>query len=146
RRPPRSALFPYTTLFRSRPVAGVVHVEGVRRWIWCRDLQGIGGWRVLRQKDGVAAHLIGDGLDVAVVQVIDVVVDVDDVAAGCGRGVLELVAPATDVHQGHWIGAGYPIPGEGDGEAGQGAGGDRYAGDASDPELNQPDLPYWPHG
>src|SRR2546427_6027049 len=31
RRPPRSTLFPYTTLFRSLPVADVVHVTQVDR-------------------------------------------------------------------------------------------------------------------
>src|ERR1035438_8211222 len=52
---------------------------GVRGGICCSDPKRIGSRRVLRQKDGVATYLIGDGLDVAVVQVIDVVVDVDDV-------------------------------------------------------------------
>src|SRR2546422_8513336 len=46
RRPPRSTLFPYTTLFRSRAdVAGVPHREGHRVWHpaqLLRDLEGGG--------------------------------------------------------------------------------------------------------
>src|SRR2546425_5311770 len=34
RRPPRSTLFPYTTLFRSRRTDAVAHLDRVRRW-WC---------------------------------------------------------------------------------------------------------------
>src|SRR5690242_21168505 len=39
RRPPRSTLFPYTTLFRSPVVARLVHLEVLPPWLY-RDLRG----------------------------------------------------------------------------------------------------------
>src|SRR6267143_1950817 len=53
RRPPRSTLFPYTTLFRSRPLVATAHNvrshENLRweEWTW---------WRVLRAADGIVVH------------------------------------------------------------------------------------------
>src|SRR3712207_9010459 len=40
RRPPRSTLFPYTTLFRSREARRVAHVPDVRPRAECRSLAG----------------------------------------------------------------------------------------------------------
>src|SRR5258708_26196617 len=45
RRPPRSTLFPYTTLFRSYPHAGGCGIQGYRRPGFCRGDGGAGGRR-----------------------------------------------------------------------------------------------------
>src|SRR6266478_9368865 len=51
RRPPRSTLFPYTTLFRSRRCAVFPHFLHLRRhidrsvWIWARPPRRLGGIR-----------------------------------------------------------------------------------------------------
>src|SRR2546422_2859983 len=37
RRPPRSTLFPYTTLFRSRPAVREELLLAVPQWVVCRD-------------------------------------------------------------------------------------------------------------
>src|SRR5438105_5985006 len=42
RRPPRSTLFPYTTLFRSGPVFEVVHEEG-ELYLLAEELAGLDG-------------------------------------------------------------------------------------------------------
>src|SRR5260370_31600594 len=49
RRPPRSTLFPYTTLFRSKPLGGPTAHQGINRGIrgcrFRRTLSGMGGGR-----------------------------------------------------------------------------------------------------
>src|SRR2546430_6189580 len=57
RRPPRSTLFPYTTLFRSRPPAGIVvhaRLEGARRVVRREDLAG---GRAVRSGDRKSTRL-----------------------------------------------------------------------------------------
>src|SRR3989449_11577633 len=68
RRPPRSTLFPYTTLFRSLPldlVAEVVLVAGVRGVIEVELLVGVSegdrpDLRVQRRPAGVAAVIVAE--------------------------------------------------------------------------------------
>src|SRR3712207_9433974 len=63
RRPPRSTLFPYTTLFRSRGIGGVANDQGAavggpaRRGSHDRRLQ----WRTRERRGWRGAHWLGTG-------------------------------------------------------------------------------------
>src|SRR3712207_7352479 len=63
RRPPRSTLFPYTTLFRSVPAAGMglsgaallllapdERAMSVLGWVWPPSLLALAGWMLLRAR------------------------------------------------------------------------------------------------
>src|SRR3712207_8962294 len=63
RRPPRSTLFPYTTLFRSVPAAGMgltgaallllapdERAMSVLGWVWPPALLALAGWMLLRAR------------------------------------------------------------------------------------------------
>src|SRR3712207_8792559 len=53
RRPPRSTLFPYTTLFRSYPIASIE--DGLDENDWT-------GWKLLTDAVGDRVQLVGDDL------------------------------------------------------------------------------------
>src|SRR3712207_9071230 len=62
RRPPRSTLFPYTTLFRSSPLAS--RPPGGYRLVWSRDFYEV--WQRPNPFTAPVGHLsLGDGADVA---------------------------------------------------------------------------------
>src|SRR5256885_15258016 len=62
RRPPRSTLFPYTTLFRSGVGGGVDRAQEVRREGRRRRLQeGAGRPRALQVREPHTRHRAGDG-------------------------------------------------------------------------------------
>src|SRR2546426_9761197 len=69
RRPPRSTLFPYTTLFRSMLLVSVATAADVRQWSWLgvriRDLSE-------QEMEEIAArHGIREGFGVVIVEVIE---------------------------------------------------------------------------
>src|SRR3712207_22075 len=71
RRPPRSTLFPYTTLFRSSPWKPIASYRSPRRWT-ARGRRATGGfsgegWVGQNASHGGAAHGVHGGMAVAVV-------------------------------------------------------------------------------
>src|SRR3989441_12929757 len=80
RRPPRSTLFPYTTLFRSEPVHPEMALLA-RRWAveQLGDLRGGVAWDLYGGIGDAAVELAGRGAQVASV-------GVDEAAVGWGGG------------------------------------------------------------
>src|SRR2546430_5185710 len=62
RRPPRSTLFPYTTLFRSRPAARARLEHGALQGGAARERENAGGPHPVRAAPHSAAHL-AQGID-----------------------------------------------------------------------------------
>src|SRR3712207_9177685 len=107
RRPPRSTLFPYTTLFRSSPWKPIASYRSPRRWT-ARGRRATGGfsgegWVGQNASHGGAAHGVHGGMAVAVVPS-----HAQSLLGGPGPGARPLQgAPAEGVPQGlAWV----PLP------------------------------------
>src|SRR3712207_6968368 len=66
RRPPRSTLFPYTTLFRSRPGEGLALHEGVREAELAADLAHLVLEQRAQRLDECEGQVLGQPADVVV--------------------------------------------------------------------------------
>src|SRR3712207_7741637 len=59
RRPPRSTLFPYTTLFRSVPDIAEAHAQLVERGVEVSEIQALGGDADALRQGGTALDNVG---------------------------------------------------------------------------------------
>src|SRR3712207_8006167 len=59
RRPPRSTLFPYTTLFRSKPLSREEAQGWIERQLWRYEEHGHGFWLILDRRTGEPVGQVG---------------------------------------------------------------------------------------